>query len=115
MGKDSGRLYSRAAFLGFRRGKSVQNENQALVQIEGVKTREDAKWYLGKRVAYVYKGKKAKIVEGKKHKLRCMWGKVVNVHGTNGVVRAKFNRNLPSQAMGSALRVMLYPHRPAAV
>jgi len=47
----------RANFLGFRRGKSTQNENQALLKIEGVKDRKETRYYMGKRVVYVYKTK----------------------------------------------------------
>jgi len=51
------RLYVRASFLGFRRGKSTQNSNQALLKIEGVKDRLETRFYMGKRVVYVYKVK----------------------------------------------------------
>jgi large subunit ribosomal protein L35Ae len=53
----SPRLYVRASFLGFRRGKSTQNENHALLKIEGVKDRKETRYYMGKRVVYVYKTK----------------------------------------------------------
>ncbi len=49
------RLYLRATFLGFRRGKTTQNENQALLRVEGVKDRKETNYYMGKRVVYVYK------------------------------------------------------------
>lgn len=110
MVKDSDRLYARGVFLGFRRGRGLQNENQALVGIEGVGTREDAGWYLGKKVGYYYKGQKKR--QGENSKWRTIWGKIVSVHGDSGVVRARFAKNLPPNGMGNAVRVMLYPHRP---
>jgi len=47
----------RATFLGFRRGKSTQNSNHALLKVEGVKDRVETRYYMGKRVVYVYKVK----------------------------------------------------------
>ena len=51
------RLYLRAAFLGFRRGKTTQNENQALVRVEGLNDRKEVPYYQGKRIVYIYKTK----------------------------------------------------------
>ena len=45
----------RATFLTFRKGKTTQNENQALLKIEGLNDRKEVPYYLGKRVVYVYK------------------------------------------------------------
>ena len=74
--------------------------NHSLLKIEGVHTREDVKFYLGKRVAYVYHTSKG---------IKVVWGKVTSAHGNSGVVRARFARNLSPRTMGASARVMLYP------
>ena len=91
--------------MGFKRGQRRQHQNQALVRIEGLNDRKDVPYYLGKRVAYVYKGK----TEKNGGKLRTIWGRVISNHGSRGTVRAKFRHNLPGSAIGSRLRVMLFP------
>ena len=66
---------------------------------------EDAKFYIGKKVAYIYTAKVAKNGS----KFRCVWGKVTANHGNAGVVRAKFSKNLDPKTIGSSVRIMLYP------
>lgn len=50
-----GRLYSRAVFTGFRRGLRNQHENTALLKVDGCDSKADSWFYVGKRVAYVYR------------------------------------------------------------
>ncbi|PHT52664.1 60S ribosomal protein L35a-3 [Capsicum baccatum] len=89
------RLYVRGTVLGYKRSKSNQYPNTSLIQIEGVNTKEEVDWYLGKRLGYIYK---AKTKKNNSH-YRCIWGKVCRPHGNSGVVRAKFKSNLPPKSM----------------
>uniref|UniRef100_A0A0C9S850 TSA: Wollemia nobilis Ref_Wollemi_Transcript_12384_676 transcribed RNA sequence n=1 Tax=Wollemia nobilis TaxID=56998 RepID=A0A0C9S850_9CONI len=99
------RLYVRGIILGYKRSKSNQYPSTSLIQIEGVNTREEVNWYLGKKMAYIYKAKTKKNGSN----FRCIWGKVRRPHGNSGVVRAKFKKNLPPKSMGGRVRVFMYP------
>jgi large subunit ribosomal protein L35Ae len=107
-GKQTGflRLFVKGIFTGFKRGQRNQEEKHALLKLEDVNSKEDAAFYFGKKVAYVYKVSRENK-EGSK--FRVSWGKVARAHGSNGMVRANFSKNLPAQAMGQRVRVMLYP------
>eukprot|EP00020_Sapocribrum_chincoteaguense_P001825 CAMPEP_0170739360 /NCGR_PEP_ID=MMETSP0437-20130122/5123_1 /TAXON_ID=0 /ORGANISM="Sexangularia sp." /LENGTH=110 /DNA_ID=CAMNT_0011077817 /DNA_START=63 /DNA_END=395 /DNA_ORIENTATION=+ len=102
----SPRLHVRGAILGFRRSKGRQYPSVSLVKIEGVATKDEAKFYLGKKVALITKG-----TSDKKHKYRVNWGKIRAAHGSNGTVRVAFRKNVDPKRFGSTCRVMLFPSR----
>lgn len=58
-------------------GKRNTNPGTSLIKIEGVDDPKAAKFYLGKRIAYVYRGKR----EIRGTKIRVIWGKVTRTHG----------------------------------
>ncbi|RKP17197.1 60S ribosomal protein l35a [Rozella allomycis CSF55] len=99
------RLYCKARILGFKRGKRSTDANTTLLEIENVQTKEDTAFYLGKRVAYVYRARREK---NGSH-IRCIWGKITRSHGNTGAVRAQFKKNLPAKTFGASARVMMYP------
>ncbi|KAL7414540.1 60S ribosomal protein L33-A-like protein [Mrakia frigida] len=101
----STRLYTKARITGHKRGKRNSRPNTSLIQIEGVAAKEEAQFYLGKRVAYVYRAQR----EIKGSKIRVIWGRVTRSHGNSGAVKAKFRSNLPPHLFGASCRVMLYP------
>ncbi|KAJ9462441.1 60S ribosomal protein L35a [Diplonema papillatum] len=117
MTKGNIRLFQPAVMTGFRRGQRAQECHTSLLKIKNVQTKTDTDFYLGKRVAYVFKGKnKVSQVRSAqnpklKSRVRVMWGRVTRAHGNSGAVRAKFAKNLPGQAMGKKVRVYLYPSR----
>jgi ribosomal protein L35AE/L33A len=49
------RLYVRGKHVSFTRGKRNSKPNTSLIKIEGCDSIQDAEFYLGKRIAYVYK------------------------------------------------------------
>ncbi|KFY21649.1 hypothetical protein V491_02955 [Pseudogymnoascus sp. VKM F-3775] len=91
--------------LSYQRGKRITTPGTSLIKIEGVENTEGANFYLGKKVAFVYRAQR----EVRGSKIRVIWGKITRPHGNSGVVRAQFRRNLPPKSFGASVRVMLYP------
>ena len=103
---ENGRLYVRGAVLAYKGGLRNQYAHTSILKLENVADAPSARFYAGKRVAYIYTAKN-KNTQGTRY--RCIWGKITRPHGTSGCVRAKFRSNLPPKAMGGRVRVMLYP------
>jgi large subunit ribosomal protein L35Ae len=115
--RSSPRLYMKGTLAGYRRGLSRQVNHTGLIRIENVNNTQDAEFYVGKRVCYVYHGYKTKRcvrwakAPSRRSNTRAIWGRITRVHGNSGGVRAKFASNVPATAIGKRVRVYLYPSR----
>jgi large subunit ribosomal protein L35Ae len=77
----------------FRRGRKTIHEKHFLIEIAGIKTREDAEKFVGKEVEW--KSPAGKIIKGK----------VSSAHGNKGVIRAIFEKGLPGQAVTTDVEI----------
>lgn len=80
--------------LSYRRGRHTQNPKQVIIRIEGVEKKEDAMKFIGKKV--VWRTKKGKE----------LIGVITAPHGSKGKVRARFEKGLPGQALGTEVEIL---------
>lgn len=76
------------------RGVTTQRNNYMLIKVHGIESDEDAAKLIGKRVIW-------QTASGKEIR-----GKIVKVHGRNGLVRARFKHGLPGQALGTEIKIV---------
>lgn len=103
------KLFVKGCFYAYTQGMRVTHHGQALIKINNVDTLEEAKYYVGKTVAFVGPVKRGGSKKENQKPAKVIYGKITRTHGNNGAVRAKFHTNLPSSGLGSEVRVMLYP------
>ncbi|KAJ5768515.1 hypothetical protein N7533_001098 [Penicillium manginii] len=94
------RLYVKGRHLSYQRAKHTTNPNTSLVKIEGVDDPKAASFYLGKKVAFVYRAKR----EVRGSNIRVIWGKVTPV-----LFAPSSATTSPPKSFGATVRVMLYP------
>ena len=85
----------KATVIQFRRGRKTFKPRHFLIEVEGIKTREEASKFVGKELVWTSTGKNAKQINGK----------VSSAHGRNGVIRAIFEKGLPGQAIGTEVEI----------
>lgn len=80
--------------VNFRLGPRIQKNDECLLKIPQIDDDRAASRYIGRKVIWLN-------VQGKK-----IVGEIVDVHGRNGVVRARFRRSLPGEALGMKVAIL---------
>jgi large subunit ribosomal protein L35Ae len=79
--------------MNYRIGIRTQMASECLIQFPQVNSVAQTGQFIGKRV--VWKGVNKKLA-----------GKIVGFHGKNGVVRARFKKGVPGQALGTTVELL---------
>jgi len=77
----------------FRGGRHTKYNNQMIIHIKDVDDKEKASKFVGKKVVW-------ESPAGKK-----ISGKISNIHGNSGYVRAIFEKGMPGQAITQKVKV----------
>jgi len=89
-----------ATFVSHQRSKCMLHPRYALLEIHNVKNRAAADNYMNNAVYMSWTNKTGEVVEN--------FGVIRKHHGNKGLVRAMFQRNLNSKAVGQTVYVKLY-------
>jgi large subunit ribosomal protein L35Ae len=79
--------------MNYRKGIRTQTTKECLIQFDSVDSIAQAGKFMGKKV--VWKGEKSSL-----------GGRIIGFHGKNGVVRAKFKKGVPGQAIGTTVELI---------
>ncbi|PLW79556.1 50S ribosomal protein L35ae [Candidatus Woesearchaeota archaeon] len=79
--------------VNFRSGRHTQYDNQMIVVVDSLKSREDASKLVGKKVVF-------KTESGKE-----LTGEVRSAHGNSGALRVLFETGMPGQSKGKKVSI----------
>ncbi len=79
--------------LNYRIGPRTQKPKECIIRFAHIASVSEAGRLVGRKVSW--KGKKNKII-----------GKIVALHGKKGLVRARFRKGVPGQAIGTTVQLV---------
>ena len=85
----------KATIVNFRTARHHQTQNQLVLKVDGVSDKSAAEKLVGKKVSYKCDGKSSKIISGE----------VTSAHGNSGAIRARFEKGLPGQSIGTSIEL----------
>lgn len=83
-----------ASIVNFRSGRHTQRTNQLILKINNIDNKEKAKSLIGKQVIWITSSKKE------------IKGTIKALHGNSGCVRAKFEKGMPGQCLGTKINII---------
>jgi large subunit ribosomal protein L35Ae len=81
--------------LNYRVGPRTQRSKECIIRFENVDSVSEASKLIGKKVTWKDAQMSSEIV-----------GKIIALHGKNGLVRARFRRGVPGHALGTDVRLV---------
>lgn len=78
--------------VGYRTGPRTQRPRECILQFPNVRSPSEAARLIGRKVAWPIGERKIR-------------GKIVALHGKKGLVRARFRKGAPGQALGTPIQV----------
>jgi large subunit ribosomal protein L35Ae len=83
----------RGIIVNYRVGPRSQKPKECIIEFSGVRSSAEASRLIGRKIAW--KTGRKKVI-----------GKIVFTHGNRGLVRARFRKGVPGQALGSFVEVI---------
>jgi large subunit ribosomal protein L35Ae len=84
----------KGTIVNFRSSRHHQYDNQMIINVEGIDTKEKAASLVGKKVVYKTESKKE------------INGKITFTHGNSGAVRAIFETGMPGQSLSKKVDLL---------
>lgn len=79
--------------VNYRLGLKTQKPKECIIQFKHIDSASEASRLIGRKI--VWKSGEKKII-----------GKIVALHGKKGLVRARFRKGVPGQALGSVVELV---------
>lgn len=79
--------------LKYRTGPKTQYPKECILKLVDIGSPDDISRFIGRKVSWPIN----------EHRFK---GKIVAVHGRNGLVRARFRKGLPQQAIGTSVEIV---------
>jgi len=79
--------------VNYRRGPKTQKPKECIIKFPHVKSPSEASSLIGRKVAWPVRSRK------------CI-GKIIAPHGGKGLVRARFRKGVPGEALGTPVEII---------